>query len=146
MAKLHKLKNEVSLKQTERHYIQKLILQLETVRKILNYDKRKYVKIMKRAYDKYRSDETEWQLGEQLLFYVGDKEQPLRKLRERWTGPFSLIKKKRHNTYELLNKDDGSKFTSHVDHLKKYIKKHYWSEKEFDILVENGTISEDEQR
>ena len=81
-------------------------------------------------------------IGESVMYFIGDKEQTSRKLRQKWSGPWKVAKRLQDNAYELT---DGGKRQSpaHVERMKKYFAKEYWSLKKYNKMIEQGELKDE---
>ena len=84
------------------------------------YDK--YVIIMKDNYDLDKYNDY-FKIGDLVAYYIGDRSATNKKLRKRFTGPWKIISRLRHNTVRIKNLIDGKEIATHVGMLKKYYAK-----------------------
>ena len=84
------------------------------------YDK--YIIIMKDNYDLDKHDDY-FKVGDLVAYYIGDRSATNKKLRKRFTGPWKIIARLRHNTVRIKNLIDGKEIATHVGKLKKYYPK-----------------------
>ena len=131
--KLNTLKRDIK-NESFKDYINKLNLQLNILREILKEDSDKHIKIMKKSYDKNIKEDEDFKIGDEIVYYVGDSDKPLRKLRARFTGPWVVSGIVRDNTIEIKDPSNGNKFTSHISRVKKYYKKGFYSLSEYNKL------------
>jgi len=117
-----------TLKQEDYEYIQDLLVRLQTVQDSYERDWRKYTRYSAKMYDKRYNIENEkdkakilqrFKQGDQVLYYVGDRQVAGRKWRQRWSGPWH-IKSIDSDTIAIEIEDretTNSKFVS-VDRIK----------------------------
>ena len=86
------------------------------------YDK--YVIIMKDNYDIDKHHDY-FKINDLVAYYIGDRAATNKKLRCRFTGPWKVIERVRHNTLKIKNLIDGKEITTHVGMLKRYYEKHF---------------------
>ena len=106
-SKLDKLKNKYSNQSSEFEYLQQLKIKLGMLKDILKVDMDKYVKIMKKQYDKEKKDD-KFEINNKVMYYVGDRESNLRKLRHKWTGPWVIMERISANEVKILDNDSGN--------------------------------------
>ena len=100
----------------------KLIIEQTHQRYDEKYDK--YVIIMKDNYDIDKYDDN-FNVDDLVAYYVGDRSSTLKKIRRRFTGPWKIIERKRHNTVKILNLIDNKIITCHIRMLKRYHKSQF---------------------
>ena len=107
--------------------ITELTQQLSILQSQFNKDKQKYIIIMKRNFDKHKTKEPkeQFKIGDYVAYYIGDRANTTRKLRQRFTGPWQIIEQLNENTYKIANKDATISMCCHVQMLKKYNKDHF---------------------
>ena len=118
-------------KYQESHQIlENLRKELTIVRKIFNNHRWYYVSEMLRKFNKDKNDET-FKPGDQVMYYVGERSYPMKTIRPRFTGPFTITKRINHNTVTIFNKDDGKSITCHTQKLKLYHENKFTEEQDF---------------
>ena len=142
---LKELKKEKSnkYKETELEFLNNLISNLKILLKLYNKDYNKYVKIMKKSYDKNKYD-IKYNSNDKVMYYVGDRNSHSRKLRRKWTGPFNVIKHINDNTVEIATAKENITMPVHISRLKKYFKRknEFWPIKSYENLINNDKISD----
>ena len=120
---LNKLRNK-ECKKSHLELIKDLTQHLTALRNNFNKDRDKYIIIMKRNHDKKKTINplNKYKINDYVAYYVGDRSNTTRKLRQRFTGPWKIIDKINDNTYKLLNEDNNDTMCCHVQMLKKYSK------------------------
>lgn len=82
----------------------------------------KYVKIMKNNFDIDKYDDS-FEIGDIVAYYIGDRSATNRKIRQRFSGPWKIIDRLRHNTVKIQMLDKPEKILAcHVSMLKYYHK------------------------
>ena len=86
--KLDELKQEKQWKESEVQYLQRLQNQLKLFKKNAIKNRDKYIEIMAQNYDwKYHKTDIKYERGELVLYFVGDQNHTMQKIREKWTSP-----------------------------------------------------------
>ena len=140
---LNDLENKNKWNETELKYLKRLELHLKIFDDIARQNRDKYIKVMKDYYDKHwKKRDIAYKIGQAVMYYIGDKDQNSRKLRQKWSGPWKVAKKLQENAYELT---DGGKRTwpAHVERRKLYYAREYWSLKKYNKMIENGEINDE---
>ena len=124
----HKIENQIMNelpKQFDNESKYELVKQL---RVLLNSAKQqkdakheKYVIIMKDYHDLNKTED-DFEIGDLVAYYVGDRASTNKKLQLRFSGPWRVLKRLHHNTLVIKNTDDGEKLACHVCMLKHYHK------------------------
>ena len=83
-----------------------------------------YIIIMKRNYDWNKHDD-DYKIGDTVAYYIGDRSATSSKLRRRFSGPWKIISRLRHNTCEIKNIHTEEIKATHVCMLKKYNPKQF---------------------
>ena len=107
--------------QSQFEIVQQLKLIIEQTQQRYNEKYDKYVIIMKDNYDIDKYDDN-FNIDDLVAYYVGDRSSTLKKIRRRFTGPWKIIARKRHNTVKIQNLIDDKIITCHVRMLKRYHK------------------------
>ena len=119
---LQEIKKSSSISNSKFELIKQLQahLQLAQSRHDLNY--KKYVIIMKKYFDQGKSHVTHdtFEIGDLVAYYVGDRAATTAKFHRRFTGPWRITNRLRHNTVTIKNEDNGESFSCHTSMLKKY--------------------------
>ena len=95
---------------------------IEQTHERYNHRYDKYVIIMKDNYDIDKHDDY-FQVGDLVAYYIGDRSATNKKLRKRFTGPWVIVERLRHNTVKIVNLIDNKEIATHVSMLKRYYKK-----------------------
>ena len=145
--KLFKWKNDQKQSkwsETELEFIKKLKLQLQIMHNTFNKDFNKYVLIMKDNYDidKYSDN---LRINDQVVYYIGDRDATMRKLRNKWSGPWRLSDRLYDNCVILMDDKKGQKFEAHVSRVKKYHSRAFWKLSKYNKLIENNEIVDELQ-
>ena len=77
-----------------------------------------------------------------MVYYIGDRDIPLRKIQKKWSGPWRVLKHLYPNKVEIQHTKNGTKEEAHVSRIKKYHKKHFWEVKQYEKLVKQGKIKD----
>ena len=91
------------------------------------YDERydKYIIIIKDNYDIDHFDDS-YQKDDLVAYFIGDRSSTNKKLRKRYSGPWKIIERLRHNTVLLENVDDPKqRLATHTSMLKPFYKEHF---------------------
>ena len=84
-----------------------------------------YVVIMQKNYDKDKSNDN-FQVGDLVAYYIGDRSAKLKKIRQRFSAPWRVIERLRHNVVKIQRADNPvEKLACHVSMLKKYNKQNF---------------------
>ena len=99
---------------------------------------------MKKAYDKNKNNDN-YKINDKVLYYIGDRNSHSRKLRHRWTGPFTISQRINENTVEITTAKPNEKLEVHTSRLKKWNTRDndYWKLDEYEQLVANNAIKDE---
>ena len=142
--KLLKYKNEEKQSNwnpTELELLNQLDVHLKAIKDLYNKDYNKYVKIMKENYDLNKYD-IEYEKNEKVVYYIGDKDSPMRKLRNKWTGPWRVTNQLYPNTVILMDDKKGEEFSAQLNRVKKYNSREFWTLSQYEKLVKNNEIDD----
>ena len=115
LAKTAKMKKFKDSKQT----LKMLKRALTEVKNQFNQQRWYYVQRTIKNYDKNRKDDT-FDVNDKVVYYVGERNYPMKKIRPRFTGPFTIIKRINHNTVTIYNESTQEELSCHTQKLKKY--------------------------
>ena len=115
LAKTAKMKKFKDSKDT----LQMLKRSLTVIRNQFNQHRWYYVHNTIKNYNKKRTDD-KLIVNDQVLYYVGERNYPMKKIRPRFTGPFKIIKRINHNTVTIYNESTQEELSCHTQKLKKY--------------------------
>ena len=97
---------------------------------------------MKDDFNKNRKEDN-IQTGDQVMYYIGDRNTRQRKLRAKWSGPW-IVKKHYENTIEITDpKDPKVTAEIHVARVKPYRSREYYTWKEHEKLLRETKLSEE---
>ena len=135
IGKLNKLSQEFKQNQTKYQYIQQLKIRLQIFQDILTKDRNEYIKIMKKNFNEYKQDsrkDSKFQVNNKVMYYQGDETSTLKKLRDRWTGPWIITETPRDNEVIIYHPKDRISKPVHVDRLKKFHASEWWTLEEYE--------------
>ena len=120
-------KDEKILPKEDYEYVRDLIDDLDVIRKAYEDDWKKYTWISKAAYEK-RNKLTQWskermdrelKQSKKVLYYIGDKEAPQQKWRQKWSGPWVINSDViDHSSVQIADPKTGNAKWVSVDRLK----------------------------
>ena len=116
--------------------IKQLNKSLKIIQSMHDHNYKKYVYIMKKNYDKTKLDRT-LQIGDKVMYYVGDRAHTNKKLRPRYTGPFTVRKIISKNAVQLLNDETHETMVCHVKMLKLYHKQYFTPENQYRLTLKH---------
>ena len=140
--KLDRIKKEVKLKETELEFVNRLKLDLHLYKNIAIQARNDYLLVMKDEFNKNRREET-FSPGDLVVYFIGDRNVILRKLRAKWSGPWIIIKHVSANTCEIKDPRSDVRANVHVERLKIYRKREFYTWKKHEELVNNGELSQE---
>jgi hypothetical protein len=145
ISKLDKFKSDLPpSKVTERDRITKLKIQLGILHDIMKVDMDKYVYVMKEQYDFHKDKvDDDFKINEKVMYYIGDKNEELKKIRPKWTGIWKIIARVSNNEVTIMNLDNGNTDNVHVERLKRYKDFKWLSWKDYNRLIKEKTIVDD---
>ena len=120
-AALQKLAKTAKMKkfQTSQRLLQTIKHSLTTVRNLFHQHRWYYVSDMIRKFNKTKTTD-KFEQGDKVMYYVGERSYPMKTVRPRFTGPFTITKRISHNTVTIFNDDTNESLTCHTEKLKKY--------------------------
>ena len=84
-----------------------------------------YIVIMQKNFDKDKHDD-EFEVGDLVAYYIGERSAKLKKIRQRFTAPWKITQRMRHNVVQIERVDNPTeKLACHVSSLKKYNKRNF---------------------
>ena len=95
---------------------------LTLVRSIFNNHRWYYVTRNIHNFNKNKTSD-KFNIDDLVMYYVGERNYPMKKIRSRFTGPFRIIKRVNHNTVTIYNDTTNESMTCHTQKLK-YFHKH----------------------
>ena len=123
---------------------------LKVIKSMHDHNYKKYVFIMKKNYDKNKLNR-KFQVGDKVMYYVGDRAHTNKKLRARFTGPFKVVKLISDNAVKILNEDTDETMVCHTKMLKLYFDNYFTPESAYartlkhkqklDKIIKNKTLS-----
>ena len=127
-------------------YIECLVSELQFVWKQFSRDWSEYAKITKKDYDNRYNVERkldrnlkQFKPGVEIVYYCGDKQETNRKWRQRWTGPWEVMKRLNEATIVIAD-SDGITCPVSVDRVKLYKQDEYYSLKEYNEMLEKRLV------
>ena len=138
---LQSLRDEFHHNSDNYEYIECLIRELTFVWNQFNHDWSEYARITKKEYDqryqvtrKLPQQLKKYKVGIDVVYYSGDKQEPNRKWRQRWQGPFEIIKRLDDRTV-IIADGDGTACPVSIDRIKVYNSDEYYSLRDYNLLV-----------
>ena len=122
-AKMKKFKNSTKIFNTIKN-------SLTRVREIFNKHRWYYISDMMRRFNRNKKDD-KFVPGDQVMYYVGERSYPMKTIRPRFTGPFTITARVNHNTVKIYNEDTNETLTCHTQKLKKYHPNKFTEEQDF---------------
>ena len=127
--------------------LQELINQLKIVRKTFKKDWRKYIWISKQYYDTKHNiqrrnayNRANFCQGKKVLYYIGDKPAEGKKWRQRWSGPWNILKRVNERTIIIGDKASGATADVSVDRCKPYKKSEMHSFINYDKMIRKRIV------
>ena len=131
LQELKTIKNddEFELKDQDYHYLENLIKQIKNINLQYRADWMKYTKETKKQFDnRYKVNDKQRRYrykrqfaeGKEVLYFVGDRELPNRKWRQRWTGPWLIDKCLNDSTVIIGDHETGNQKRVSIDRLKPF--------------------------
>ena len=153
---LNKLKKELNLKQSDCEFVDNLKRKLKLYKEIAIKNREKYLLVMKDQFNKKRK-ESKLKKGDLVVYYIGDRNQTLRKLRAKWSGPWKVKRIIYENSKITIMDPEDEKVTAdvHVGRVKPYRQREFYTwnqhekklnkrelkeEIELDLLEENNLV------
>ena len=121
--------NEATLKAKDYEYVRDLMDDLEVIRTAYNNDWKKYTWLTKKTYDKrnklnqHSKDRIKRELtpNTKILYYIGDRDEPQQKWRQRWSGPWKIKGEViDDSSVEIYDTETGNSKWVSVDRIKLY--------------------------
>jgi hypothetical protein len=110
----------------------------------MKVDMDKYVYVMKEQYDFHKDKvKDDFKINEKVMYYIGDKNEELKKIRPKWTGIWKIIERISDNEVSIMNLDSGNTENIHVERLKRYKDFKWLSWKNYNKLIKDTKISDD---
>ena len=103
---------------------------LTTVRSIFNNHRWYYIANSIEKFNKHQKPD-KLKIDDQVMYYVGERQYPMRKIRPRFTGPFRILNRVNHNTVTIYNDDTNEQMTCHTNKLKKYHQNQFTDEQSY---------------
>ena len=109
-------------------YLENLIKQIKNINKLYRKDWQDYTLDSKKAYDKRYNIHKKriarhsklLAEGKEVLYFVGDKELPNKKWRQRWTGPWIVDQRLNDSTLIIGDPNTGNQKRVSIDRLKPF--------------------------
>ena len=90
---------------------------LTIVRDAFNQHRWYYVTRTIQNFNKNKTTD-KFKIDDKVMYYVGERNYPMKKIRSRFTGPFRIIKRVNHNTVTIYNDSTNETMTCHTQKLK----------------------------
>ena len=100
--------------QDSKNTLKMLKQSLTTVRNIFNQHRWYYIANSIEKYNKHQKPD-KFQINDLVMYYVGERQYPMRKIRPRFTGPFKILNRVNHNTVTIYNEDTNEQMTCHTN-------------------------------
>ena len=127
--------------------LQDLITQLKQIRKTFKKDWRKYIWLSKQYYDRKHNiqrrqayNRANFCQGKKVLYYIGDKPAEGKKWRQRWSGPWNILKRVNERTIIIGDKASGATADVSVDRCKPYKKSEMHSFQNYDKMIRKRIV------
>ena len=75
--------------------------------------------------NKINRNRKEFKVGDEVLYFIGDKQTARQKWREKWSGPWTIDKTLNDSTLILGDPTTGNQKRVSLDRVKKYVSRHY---------------------
>lgn len=111
--------------------LQMLKRSLTVVKQQFNQKRYYYISKVKLNYDKKHNKDDKFEINDKVLYYVGERNYPMKKIRSRFTGPFRITHRINHNTVTIYNEDTQEELTTHTQKLKKYHDNEFTRERDY---------------
>ena len=89
----------------------------------------KYRLIMKKDFN-FGKENDHFQIGDLVAYYVGDRANRMKTIRRRFSGPWRIVERIRHNTVRIENEYSGETLACHTSMLKLYRKRDFISQQD----------------
>ena len=124
---------EKPMKNTDYRYLQELITNVERMNNIFKEDWKDYTYLSVKQYNsrwkitenKINKYKHKFKVGEQVLYFIGDKEWPMKKWRERWTGPWRVDKIINNSSLIIADITTGNQKRVSFDRIKLFNRSKY---------------------
>ena len=103
---------------------------LTVVKQQFNQQRYYYVSNVLLNYNKHRHND-KFEIDDLVVYYVGERNYPMRKIRSRFTGPFRVIKRINHNTVTIYNEETQQDISCHTQKLKKFHPNEFTKEQDY---------------
>ena len=103
---------------------------LTLVKQQFNEKRYYYISKVKLNFDKNKQDD-KLDVNDKVLYYVGERNYPMKKIRSRFTGPFRIIERINNNTVKIYNEETQEEMTTHTQKLKKYHTNQFTEERDY---------------
>ena len=122
---------EKTLKEEDYEYVRDLMDDLDVIRQAYKDDWKKYTWLTKETYDKRNQTNAmsiervrrDLKPNTKILYYIGDRDAPQQKWRQRWSGPWQIRGKViDDSTVEIFDPQNGNSKWVSVDRIKLYRK------------------------
>ena len=100
---------------------------LTTIRSIFNQHRWFYIATTLEKYNRHQKQDN-FKIDDLVMYYVGERQYPMKTIRPRFTGPFRIIKRINHNTVTIYNEDSNESMTCHTNKLKLFNKNTFMPE------------------
>ena len=81
-------------------------------------------------------------INDKVVYYIGDRDSNLKKLKHKWSGPWRVSERVYPNVVILSNDSNGGKFDAHVQRVKKYKSREFWKLSQYEKMVNNNEVSD----
>jgi hypothetical protein len=142
LKELDDMAKDDKLNKTALELVDLLKTNIESFRVIFKEDKKKYIKIMKKYYDKGKENIT-YNKGDEIVYYIGNRKSSSYKLMNKWTGPWLIVKHLSPSMVRVYNPDDGQYHKVKIDFIKKYNAREMWTLEEYEQKVRNGSLKDE---
>ena len=116
--------------QTSKQLLQSIKRSLTTVREAFNNHRWYYVAKEIEKFDRNKKPD-KFKIDDQVMYYVGERSYPMKKIRPRFTGPFKIIARINHNTVTIFNEQTDQTISCHTQKLKLYHKNQFTEEQDY---------------
>ena len=88
--------------------------------------------------------ESKYEIGDLVVYYIGDRAQSLRKLRAKWSGPWKISKIIYENKIKIVDpKDKKVSAEVHVGRVKPYRKREFYTWKQHESKLKSRELKEE---
>ena len=103
---------------------------LTLVREAFNNHRWYYVTRTIQNFNKNKTSD-KFKIDDKVMYYVGERNYPMKKIRSRFTGPFRIINRVSHNTVTIYNDTTNETMTCHTQKLKLFHEHHFTPEYDY---------------